>query len=93
VLQSNVRLDLLITDVGLQGHEWQADGWCSTTVLFFTGYAERAAIRRGDLEPGMHGLITPFVGDRAVSTASVSGATASRRIRPWRLSPTAADAS
>jgi DNA-binding response OmpR family regulator len=39
----------------------------SLPVLFITGYAERAAIRSGDLEPGMHVLIKPFAMEALVS--------------------------
>jgi PAS domain S-box-containing protein len=74
VLQSNVRLDLLITDVGLPGGmngRQMADAARlhrpSLPVLFITGYAERAAIRSGDLEPGMHVLIKPFAMEDLVS--------------------------
>jgi PAS domain S-box-containing protein len=67
VLQSDVRIDLLITDVGLPGgingrqmadaaREWRPD----LKVLFVTGYAENAAIGNGQLEPGMHVLTKPF---------------------------------
>lgn len=74
VLQSNVRLDLLITDVGLPGGmngRQMADAARqhrpSLPVLFITGYAEKAAIRSGDLGPGMHVLIKPFAMEDLVS--------------------------
>ena len=67
VLQSDVRIDLLITDVGLPGG---VNGRQMTDaarqvrpelkVLFITGYAENAAIGNGQLEPGMHVLSKPF---------------------------------
>jgi len=67
VLQSDLRLDLLVTDVGLPGgmngrqladaaRELRPD----LKVLFITGYAENAAIGNGHLEPGMHVLTKPF---------------------------------
>ena len=67
VLQSNARVDLLITDVGLPGGingRQLADAARITRqdlkVLFITGYAESAAVRNGHLEPGMQTLIKPF---------------------------------
>src|SRR6185312_8535841 len=67
VLQSDVRIDLLITDVGLPGGvngRQMADAARQVRpelkVLFITGYAENAAIGSGQLEPGMHVLTKPF---------------------------------
>ena len=67
VLQSDVRIDLLITDVGLPGGmngRQMADAARrirpNLKVLFITGYAENAAIGNGHLEPGMHVLTKPF---------------------------------
>jgi PAS domain S-box-containing protein len=67
VLQSDVRIDLLITDVGLPGGvngRQMADAARQRRpdlrVLFITGYAENAAIGSGYLEPGMHVLAKPF---------------------------------
>ncbi len=67
LLQSNVRIDLLITDVGLPGGmngRQMADGGREKRpglkVLFVTGYAETAAVGKGQLEPGMHVLTKPF---------------------------------
>jgi PAS domain S-box-containing protein len=67
VLQSDVRIDLLITDVGLPGGingRQVADAARlkrpDLKVLFITGYAENAAIGNGQLEPGMHVLSKPF---------------------------------
>ena len=67
VLQSNARVDLLITDVGLPGGingRQLADAARITRqdlkVLFITGYAESAAVRNGHLESGMQTLIKPF---------------------------------
>ena len=68
VLQSDVRIDLLVTDVGLPGGmngRQMADAarvsWPDLKVLFITGYAENAAIGNGHLAPGMAVLTKPFV--------------------------------
>ena len=67
VLQSDVRIDLLITDVGLPGGvngRQMADAARqlrpALKVLFITGYAENAAIGKGQLEPNMHVQSKPF---------------------------------
>jgi PAS domain S-box-containing protein len=67
VLQSDVRIDLLITDVGLPGGmngRQVADAARVSRpglkVLFITGYAENAMIGEGRLEAGMHVLTKPF---------------------------------
>ena len=67
VLQSDVRIDLLITDVGLPGGlngRQMADAARLSRpklpVLFITGYTESVAIGRGTLEPDMHLLGKPF---------------------------------
>ena len=67
VLQSDVRIDLLITDVGLSGGlngRQMADAARLSRpqlpVLFITGYAESVAIGRGALAPGMHLMAKPF---------------------------------
>jgi CheY-like chemotaxis protein len=67
VLQSNARIDLLITDVGLPGGmngRQIADAARvarpDLKVLFITGYAENAVMRNGYLEPGMQIMIKPF---------------------------------
>ena len=68
VLQSDVRVDLLITDVGLPGGmngRQVADAARETRpglkVLFITGYAENAAVGNGYLDAGMQVLTKPFV--------------------------------
>ncbi|GJD94053.1 hybrid sensor histidine kinase/response regulator [Methylobacterium iners] len=68
VLQSDVRIDLLVTDVGLPGGmngRQMADAGRvarpKLKVLFITGYAENAVIGNGHLEPGMQVLTKPFV--------------------------------
>jgi signal transduction histidine kinase/CheY-like chemotaxis protein len=73
VLQSDVRLDLLVTDVGLPGGlngRQVADAGRAARpdlkVLFITGYAENAVLGNGHLDPGMHVLTKPFVLDTLV---------------------------
>ena len=67
VLQSNVRIDLLVTDVGLPGGmngRQMADAARVSRpdlkVLFITGYAENAILGNGQLAPGMAVLTKPF---------------------------------
>jgi CheY-like chemotaxis protein len=66
ILQSRQRIDLLLTDVGLpnlNGRQVAEIGRQSRPdlkVLFVTGYAEKAAVRQGFLEPGMEMLMKPF---------------------------------
>ena len=71
VLRSDVRIDLLITDVGLPGGvngrrmtDAVREKRPGLKVLFITGYAENAAIGNGYLEPDMHVLTKPFAMDR-----------------------------
>jgi CheY-like chemotaxis protein len=68
VLQTDTRIDLLITDVGLPGGmngRQVADAARETRpglrVLFITGYAENAAVGNGYLDAGMQVLTKPFV--------------------------------
>ncbi len=74
VLRSNVRVDLLITDVGLPGGmngQQVADAGRAVRpglkVLFITGYAENAVVGNGHLEPGMQVLTKPFAMDALAS--------------------------
>jgi len=67
VLDSNARIDLLITDVGLPGGmngRQVADAARVTRaglkVLFITGYAENAVIGKGGLAEGMYVVTKPF---------------------------------
>jgi PAS domain S-box-containing protein len=71
ILRSDVRIDLLITDVGLPGGvngRQMVDAARANRpdlkVLFITGYAENAAIGNGHLERGMHVLTKPFAMER-----------------------------
>ncbi len=69
ILQSGERIDLLVTDVGLpkmNGRQLAEVGRAARPglkVLFVTGYAEKAAVRHGFLEPGMEMLMKPFTLD------------------------------
>ncbi|WP_295514093.1 PAS domain-containing protein [uncultured Pseudomonas sp.] len=70
ILQSDVHLDLLITDVGLPGGmngrqlaEAGRQSRPGLKTLFITGYAENAAIGNGHLDPGMEILTKPFAVD------------------------------
>ena len=73
MIESDRRIDLLITDVGLPGGmngRQVADAARvrrpGLKVLFITGYAENTAVKNGHLEPGMAVLAKPF----AMSTLS-----------------------
>jgi PAS domain S-box-containing protein len=68
ILNSDLKIDLLITDVGLPGGmngRQVADAARETRpqlkVLFVTGYAENAAISNGHLDPTMAVITKPFV--------------------------------
>jgi signal transduction histidine kinase len=70
VLQSDARIDLLVTDVGLPGGvngRQLADAARvdrpGLKVLFITGFAEAAVLGDGHLEPGMAVLTKPFAVD------------------------------
>ncbi len=67
VLQSDVRVDLLVTDVGLPGGlngRQMADAARQhrpdLKVLFITGYAENAVLNHGHLAHGMQVMTKPF---------------------------------
>ncbi len=67
ILNSNARVDLLITDVGLPGGmngRQVADAARiarpDLKILFITGYAENAVLSHGHLDRGMHVLTKPF---------------------------------
>ena len=70
VLQSETRIDLLITDVGLPGGmngrqvaDAARDLRPGLKVLFITGYAENAVLGSGHVDPGMQVLTKPFAMD------------------------------
>ncbi|WP_222129974.1 hybrid sensor histidine kinase/response regulator [Bordetella genomosp. 13] len=76
VLESDARIDLLLTDVGLpngMNGRQMADAARQLRpglkVLFITGYAENSLLTNGQLEPGMAILTKPFAVD--VLTARV----------------------
>ena len=67
LLQSDARIDLLVSDVGLPGGmngRQMADAARidrpDLKVLFITGYAENAVVGNGQLDPGMHVMTKPF---------------------------------
>ncbi len=70
ILQSDITVDLLVTDVGLPGGmngRQMADAARLSRpdlkILFITGYAENAVVGNGHLEPGMHVMTKPFAMD------------------------------
>lgn len=70
LIGSGVRIDLLVTDVGLpngmngrQVAEAARELRPGLQVLFVTGYAENAVLNHGHLEQGMHMLTKPFAGE------------------------------
>jgi CheY-like chemotaxis protein len=66
ILESDARIDLLVTDVGLPGlNGRQLADQARTSrprlkVLFMTGYAENATFGAGHLDPGMQMITKPF---------------------------------
>ena len=68
-LQSGQTIDLLVTDVGLphmngrQLADIARKHRPDLRILFITGYAEKATLRRGFLAPGMEMLTKPFALD------------------------------
>ncbi|WP_395943376.1 PAS domain S-box protein [Brevundimonas sp.] len=66
LVQSDMAIDLLVTDIGLPGLNGRqlADAARAARpglrVLFMTGYAENAALAGGFLEPGMEMITKPF---------------------------------
>jgi len=76
ILQSDARVDLLVTDVGLPGLNGRQVADAARVfrpnllVLFITGYAHNAAIGSGAaLEPGMEIITKPFALDALASKA------------------------
>ncbi|CAN5424063.1 hypothetical protein BH10PSE1_BH10PSE1_08320 [soil metagenome] len=68
ILRTDVRIDLLITDVGLPGGmngrqvaDAAREVRPALKVLFITGYAENAAVGNGHLDAGMEVMTKPFV--------------------------------
>ena len=67
IVRSGTRIDLLLSDVGLPGGmngRQLADAARAMRpdlkVLFITGYAEKAVLSHGHLNPGMHVMTKPF---------------------------------
>jgi len=66
ILQSDARIDLVVTDVGLPGMNGRALADAAREIrpglkfLLITGYAENAALARGFLAPGMAMVTKPF---------------------------------
>jgi len=73
VLESDVHLDLMISDVGLPGlngrqlAENARKRRPGLKVLFVTGYADQATGSRPFLEPGMEMVTKPFLPDALAS--------------------------
>ncbi|MBY6265438.1 response regulator [Azospirillum sp. 412522] len=70
ILQSETRIDLVVTDVGLPGGmngrqmiDLARVGRPKLKTLFITGFAENALLNNGQLEPGMSVLTKPFAMD------------------------------
>jgi CheY-like chemotaxis protein len=70
ILQSETRIDLLVSDVGLPGGmngrqmvDAARVGRPGLKVLFITGYAETAVIGKAQLEADMHVITKPFAMD------------------------------
>ncbi|EWY36146.1 chemotaxis protein CheY [Skermanella stibiiresistens SB22] len=67
IINSDMRIDLLVTDVGLPGGmngrqvaDAARQARPDLKVLFITGYAENAVLSHGHLDPGMHVMTKPF---------------------------------
>ncbi|WP_311969884.1 ATP-binding protein [Pseudomonas baltica] len=67
ILESDVRIDLLVSDVGLPGNmngrqmvDLARHARPGLKVLFITGYAEQAVIGDGSLDADMHIMTKPF---------------------------------
>ncbi|MGN2250661.1 PAS domain-containing protein [Frateuria sp. GZRe14] len=74
MLRAGMRIDLLVTDVGLPGGlngrqlaDAVRERMPRLKVLFITGFAETTVIGSGQLEPGMQVLTKPFVIDQLVA--------------------------
>jgi CheY-like chemotaxis protein len=67
MLETNPKVDLLFTDVGLpngiNGRQLADEAckrWPALKVLFTTGYARNAIIHHGHLDPGVELVVKPF---------------------------------
>jgi CheY-like chemotaxis protein len=69
LLESDMRVDLLVTDMGLPGLNGRDLAGAARKlrpdlkVLFMTGYAENATLANGFLDPGMQMMTKPFAID------------------------------
>lgn len=69
ILQSDKKIDMLITDIGLPGLNGRQIADAALTkrpelkILFMTGYAENAALANGVLDAGMEMITKPFTID------------------------------
>ena len=89
ILRSSVRIDLLVTDVGLPGGmngrqlaEAARELRHELNVMFITGYAEGAVLNSGHLSPGMQLLTKPFTVDALVTGIQAAIGAAARRYEP-----------
>jgi PAS domain S-box-containing protein len=66
ILNQDIRVDLLVTDVGLPGMsgrefaDYAREVRPDLNILFVTGYAQSAAMAKGFLKPGMDMITKPF---------------------------------
>jgi signal transduction histidine kinase/CheY-like chemotaxis protein len=76
ILQSDARIDLLVTDVGLpimngrQVYDAATVTRPGLKVLFMTGYAENATLAQGFLQPGMEMMTKPFAMEQLATRIS-----------------------
>jgi signal transduction histidine kinase/ActR/RegA family two-component response regulator len=89
ILRSSVRIDLLVTDVGLPGGmngrqlaEAARELRHELNVMFITGYAESAVLNSGHLSPGMQLLTKPFTVDALVTGIQAAMGATARRYEP-----------
>jgi PAS domain S-box-containing protein len=70
ILNQDIRVDLLVTDVGLPGMsgrefaDYAREVRPGLRILFVTGYAQSAAMAKGFLQPGMDMITKPFDVDK-----------------------------
>jgi CheY-like chemotaxis protein len=66
ILNQEIRIDLLVTDVGMPGMngrefaDYAREVRPDLRILFVTGYAQSAAMAKGFLKPGMEMITKPF---------------------------------
>ena len=70
ILNTEIRIDLLVTDIGLPGMngrefaDYAREVRPDLKILFVTGYAQNAALAGGFLKPGMELITKPFDVDK-----------------------------